>query len=100
LSPVRTMIGSYGSQTTVNDQRLKSYLIAMYPYTSHYLNFDLYKNDRLKITYSMNWVISRYQMNLMTKFALPGSGYLTAIKKYNTADSSLSSQKNTGSSLH
>ncbi len=82
LSPVRTMIGSYGSQTTVNDQRLKSYLNAMYPHASHYVNLDLYKNDQLKITYSMNWVISRYQMNLMNTYALPGSGYLTAIKEF------------------
>ncbi|HSU29012.1 MAG TPA: patatin-like phospholipase family protein [Chitinophagaceae bacterium] len=100
LSPVRTMIGSYGSQTTVNDQRLKSYLTALYPTSNHYLNFDLYKNDRLKITYSMNWVISRYQMNLMTNFALPGSGYLRAIKKYNTADSLLTSPGNQDPSLH
>ncbi len=100
LSPVRTMIGSYGSQTTVNDQRLKSFLTAMYPKTNHYLNFDLYKNDRLKITYSMNWVISRYQMNLMTNFALPGSGYLTAIKKYNTTDSTLTTTPNQDPSMH
>jgi predicted acylesterase/phospholipase RssA len=64
LAPVRTLMGSYGTQTTINDQRLKNYLTDWYGNDSHYTNIDLYRNGQ-KIRYTMNWVISRSQLDSM-----------------------------------
>jgi Patatin-like phospholipase len=66
LAPLRTLMGSYGTQTTINDQRLKNFLTDLYRKdTTHYTNIDLYRNNP-KIKYSMNWVISRSQLDSMT----------------------------------
>ena len=65
LAPLRTLLGSYGTQTTINDQRLKNYLNDLYKNDTHYTNIDLYRNNP-KIKYSMNWVISRSQLDSMT----------------------------------
>jgi hypothetical protein len=65
LAPLRTLMGSYGTQTTINDQRLKNFLNDLYRNDSHYTNIDLYRNNP-KIKYSMNWVISRSQLDSMT----------------------------------
>jgi hypothetical protein len=65
LAPLRTLLGSYGTQTTINDQRLKNFLFGLYGNDTHYNNIDLYRNNQ-KIKYSMNWVISRSQLDSMT----------------------------------
>jgi Patatin-like phospholipase len=65
LAPLRTLLGSYGTQTTINDQRLKNFLKDLYGNDTHYTNIDLYKNNP-HIKYSMNWVISRSQLDSMT----------------------------------
>jgi predicted acylesterase/phospholipase RssA len=66
LAPIRTLLGSYGTQTTINDQRLRNFLFDLYKKNdTHYLNIDLYQNNQ-NIRYSMNWVISRSQLDSMT----------------------------------
>jgi hypothetical protein len=65
LAPLRTLLGSYGTQTTINDQRLRNFLFGLYGNDTHYNNIDLYRNNP-KIKYSMNWVISRSQLDSMT----------------------------------
>jgi hypothetical protein len=65
LAPVKTLLGSYGTQTTINDQRLKNFLFNLYGDDTHYTNIDLYKNNP-HIRYSMNWVISKSQLDSMT----------------------------------
>jgi len=65
LSPLRTLLGSYGTQTTINDQRLKNFLFGLYGNDTHYNNIDLYRNNQ-KIKYSMNWVIPRSLLDSMT----------------------------------
>jgi predicted acylesterase/phospholipase RssA len=65
LAPLRTLLGSYGTHTTINDQRLKNFLFGIYQNDGHYLNIDLYRGNP-KIRYSMNWVISRSQLDSMT----------------------------------
>jgi hypothetical protein len=65
LAPLRTLLGSYGTQTTINDLRLKNFLLGLYGNDTHYTNIDLYRNNQ-KIRYSMNWVISRSQLDSMT----------------------------------
>src|SRR5688572_5378520 len=64
-APIKTLMGSYGSQTTVNDERLRNFMKNTYNDNQHYRRINLYDDD-LDITYSMNWVISDtllYAMN-------------------------------------
>lgn len=64
-APVKTLIGAYGSQTTINDERLRNFMKSVYNDNGHYRRINLYDDD-MKITYSMNWVISDtllYAMN-------------------------------------
>jgi hypothetical protein len=56
-SPVKTLIGAYGTQTIVNDQRLFNQLETMYPKKGHYIKLNLY-DPKIKVTYPMDWVIS------------------------------------------
>jgi hypothetical protein len=65
LAPIKTLLGSYGTQTTINDQRLKNFLRDLYNNDSHYTNIDLYRNGP-RIKFSMNWVISRSQLDSMS----------------------------------
>lgn len=65
FSPAMTLMSSYGSQTTVNDGRLKNYLSSLYKNGKHYSNVELYRNSSDSMKYSMNWVISKYQRNAM-----------------------------------
>lgn len=75
LSPVQTILGSYGTQTKVNDQRLKNFIASInYGDTSHYINIDLY-NGNYKQKYSMNWVISKYQRTLMNESLLQNGSF-------------------------
>jgi hypothetical protein len=65
MSPVQTIMGSYGTQTVVNDQRLKNFLRSSYGDNSHYINIDLYTDSSTIKKFSMNWVISDYQRSRM-----------------------------------
>lgn len=65
LAPVKTLIGSYGKQTSINDQRLKSYLYSLYQNENHYTKIDLYDDAVSNFSYSMNWVFSERQRDTM-----------------------------------
>lgn len=80
LAPLRTLLGSYGTQTTINDQRLKNFLSGLYRNDSHYLNIDLYRNNQ-KIKYSMSWVIPRSLLDSMTSNLTRNSDILKANAK-------------------
>ncbi len=57
-APLKTLAGSYGIQTTVNDSRLKNYLRDFTGDDINYWDINLYRpHEPLK--YSMNWVISK-----------------------------------------
>jgi len=76
LAPAKTILGSYGAQTTVNDQRMKYYLYTLYPKDStHYNKIDLYDNAVPRFRFSMNWVISDIQRSLMDAMLLKNEGY-------------------------
>jgi hypothetical protein len=76
LAPAQTILGSYGTQTLVNDQRLKNYLISTNRGdTTHYVNVDLYSGV-YNTKFSMNWVISRYQRNRMNQKLLGNATFL------------------------
>jgi hypothetical protein len=91
LAPFKTMLGSYGKQTTVNDERLKSYLRSIYTpqVDDHYLQIDLYDDARFrdpqyKFRYSMNWVISNRQLNKMNEALFCNEVYRSEVKKMMT----------------
>lgn len=67
LAPVLTIVGAYGTQTDVNNLRLKKYLQSVYgKSTAHYKNIDLYHrvySDTL--SFPMNWTISDYYQQRM-----------------------------------
>lgn len=63
-APLKTLVGGYGSQTLVNDQRLRNYMRGFYGDEAHYIDINLYRYPE-KIHYSMNWVISGYLLNAM-----------------------------------
>ncbi|MBS1759294.1 MAG: hypothetical protein JST23_04140 [Bacteroidetes bacterium] len=65
LAPVKTLVGSYGKQTSINDQRLKSYLYSLYKNEEHYTKIDLYDEPISDFSYSMNWVFSERQRDTM-----------------------------------
>jgi hypothetical protein len=76
LAPAKTILGSYGAQTTVNDQRMKYYLYTLYKDSLHYNKIDLYDNAPPGFRFSMNWVISDIQRKLMDSMLLNNQGYL------------------------
>jgi hypothetical protein len=65
-APIKTLMGAYGVQTTINDSRLKNYLRNMYGNELHYKPINLYR-PREPLKYSMNWVISRHTLDSMDK---------------------------------
>lgn len=57
-APIKTLIGSFSIQTSINDQRLSTYI--QYADTfrlTKYWDINLYR-DREPLDYSMNWVMS------------------------------------------
>ena len=65
-SPFKTLLGAYDTQTSVNDLRLKNFIADLYHDNRHYNKISLYaKKDSMN--YSMNWVISKYTLNAITK---------------------------------
>jgi len=76
-------MGSYGSQTTVNDERLKNFMKTTYNDNQHYRRINLYDDD-LDISYSMNWVISDtllYAMNRSLAYNKELKRLIAEIKK-------------------
>jgi Patatin-like phospholipase len=64
-APLQTLAGAYGSQTSVNDSRLKNYLLNNFS-EGHYIPFNLYKSND-KMSFSMNWVISKRTLDSMNR---------------------------------
>ncbi len=68
-APVKTLLGAYGTQTSVNDLRLKKYIASIYndaPGAEHYKYLALYK-PKDSMNYTMSWVISRYVLDAMDR---------------------------------
>lgn len=63
LAPVLTVLGTYSSQTEVNNERLVSYLRSMSP-RGDTVEVNLYSRDE-KEDFPMNWVISEYNLDRM-----------------------------------
>gem|GEM_PF-339968 len=65
FAPIQTLAGSYGMQTTVNDERLKRYLNRLNndqgfdSVSGHrYMEVNLYPDDVINTDFAMNWVLS------------------------------------------
>jgi hypothetical protein len=65
-APLQTLMGAYGVQTSINDSRLKNYLLNMYRNNQHYKPINLYRKQE-PLKYSMNWVISGRTLDSMDK---------------------------------
>lgn len=63
-APIKTLMGAYGVQTSINDSRLKNYLLGMYGNNLHYKPINLYRPQE-PLKYSMNWVISGRTLDSM-----------------------------------
>lgn len=63
-APVKTLLGAYGTQTTVNDNRLINLMQSNFPRDTLYRKINLYE-DGESINYSMNWVISQKLLDSM-----------------------------------
>jgi hypothetical protein len=68
LAPITTLAGSYGTQTDVNDSRLRTYLELTYGDGTHYQYANLYNNIHPDtLSFPMNWTISNYFQFKMEK---------------------------------
>jgi hypothetical protein len=69
LAPITTLTGSYGTQTDVNDSRLKNYLELIYvPDNTHYQSAELYNHiNSDTLSFPMNWAISNYYQYKMER---------------------------------
>jgi predicted acylesterase/phospholipase RssA len=64
-APVLTVLGTYASQTSVNNERLLTFMRRIEP-ADPYLEIYLYTRKD-SIDYPMNWVISDYNLNRMNQ---------------------------------
>lgn len=61
-APFKTLLGAYGTQTSVNDLRLKTFINNLYGDKLHYSTISLYiENDPMD--YTMSWVISKHVLS-------------------------------------
>jgi len=75
-TPLLTLAGSYGSQTSVNDGRLRNYLQEMSDQKGNYTAFNLYLKGTVE-SFPMNWVISKLRLNQMDdRINMDNSGQL------------------------
>ena len=68
-APVKTLLGAYGTQTSVNDFRLQKYLASLYNEEvgkGHYTQINLYRPHET-MRYTMSWVISKYVLQAMDR---------------------------------
>jgi hypothetical protein len=63
-APVKTLLGAYGTQTIVNDNRLLNLMKYHFPNDTLYRRINLY-DDGDNPNYSMNWVISEKLLDSM-----------------------------------
>ncbi len=65
-APLKTILGSYTSQTDINNLRLYKYLLEIYKGDTAYRSINLYKKGEAD-DYPMNWSISDQSLGRMNK---------------------------------
>lgn len=63
-APLKTMVGAFSIQTSVNDSRLKNYMESFGNGNKNYWDINLYGDNDIQ-HYSMNWVISQHTLKRM-----------------------------------
>jgi hypothetical protein len=83
-SPVLTMLGAFGTQTSVNDLRLKNYMDDLYAGTGErgYFSINLYSNHKPGEEYPMNWAISKYYIQKMDSLLVKPGNDLSKLYDY------------------
>ncbi|HMK17271.1 MAG TPA: hypothetical protein VK492_03655 [Chitinophagaceae bacterium] len=81
-APVKTLLGAYGTQTTVNDNRLLNLMKYHFPNDTLYRKINLY-DDGDNPNYSMNWVISEKLLKSMNESLLRNKELKKMIDKLN-----------------
>lgn len=66
-APVNTLVGAYGTQTSVNDWRLQKYMNELDSLNNNgfYFKVNLHRDKEKGDSYPMNWAISQYYINRM-----------------------------------
>lgn len=82
-APVKTLVGSYGTQTAVNDNRLINLLKYHFPKDTLYNKINLYDAGP-KMNYSMNWVISKKSLDGMNKSLKENKDLIKIVEKINS----------------
>lgn len=79
-APVKTILGSYASQTDINNLRLYKYLLEIYKGDTTYRSINLYKKTEEE-TYPMNWSISDQSLIRMQKRLLGHPGIREIVQR-------------------
>ena len=82
-APVKTLLGAYGTQTTVNDNRLMNLMQYHFPKDTLYRKINLY-DDGDNPNYSMNWVISDTLLASMNASLIRNVELKKMVNKINT----------------
>lgn len=81
-APVKTLLGAYGTQTTINDYRLMNLMKYNFPNDTLYRRINLYDAENT-LNYSMNWVISEKQLRSMNESLLYNKELKRMVEKLN-----------------
>ena len=81
-APVKTILGSYASQTDINNLRLYKYLLEIYKGDTTYRSINLYKKGE-EDGYPMNWSISDQSLTRMNKRLATHEGIASIVKSIN-----------------
>lgn len=81
-APVKTILGSYASQTDINNLRLYKYLLEIYKGDTTYRSINLYKKGE-EDGYPMNWSISDQSLSRMNKRLATHEGIANIIQSIN-----------------
>jgi hypothetical protein len=81
-APVKTILGSYASQTDINNLRLYKYLLEIYKGDTSYRSINLYKKGE-EDGYPMNWSISDQSLSRMNKRLATHEGIANIVQSIN-----------------
>lgn len=82
-APIKTLLGAYGTQTIVNDNRLLNLMKYHFPNDTLYRKINLY-DDGDNPNYSMNWVISKKLLDSMNTSLIRNKELKKMVNKINT----------------
>ena len=81
-APIKTLLGAYGTQTTVNDNRMLNLMKYHFPNDTLYRKINLY-DDGDNPNYSMNWVISEKLLKSMNESLIRNKELKKMVNKIN-----------------